>query len=312
MKKYFSLIYLLLLISTVSFAQYSLDYGAVVGASNYLGEIGGKEKENREFLLDMKMIHTRWALGGFVRYRAHPMFNVRGMLTYGRITGDDANSINPGRVARNLSFRNDMLELSAIGEANLYGVNDVGRTGRYRIDFRTYGFTGLGLLFHNPMAKSSVDGKWYSLQPLRTEGQGIIPGTKPYSRFQPVIPIGAGFHYTFKRKYRIGAELAYRFTFTDYLDDISTRHPKRGVLTDPKAIELSNRTAEMDPSAVPADFNWRPGPGSIRGNPKDNDGYLFLTVNYSYVERGKSNFYRAKYAYLLKGKHKKRKTRAKF
>jgi hypothetical protein len=312
MKKLFYLTYIFLFIAVVSNAQYSLDYGAVVGASNYLGEIGGKEKQNREFLLDMKTVHTRWALGGFVRYRAHPMFNVRGMLTYGRITGDDANSTNPGRVARNLSFRNDMFELSGIGEANLYGVNDVGSTGRYRIDFRAYAFTGLGLLFHNPKAKSAVDGKWYALQPLRTEGQGIIPGTKPYSRFQPVIPIGTGFHYTFKRKYRIGAELAYRFTFTDYLDDISTRHPKSGVLTDPKAIELSNRTAEMDPSAVPADFKWRPGPGSIRGNPKDNDGYLFLTVNYSYVERGKSNFYRAKYAYLLKGKRKKRKTRAKF
>jgi hypothetical protein len=312
MKKVFSFIIISFVIYLQSNAQYALDYGIMAGASNYLGEIGGEDKPNREFLLDMKMIHTRWALGGFVRYRAHPMFNVRGSLTYGRIAGSDANSTNPGRVARNLSFRNDMVELSAIGEVNLYGVNDVGRTGRYRIDFRSYAFTGVGVIWHNPQAKSAVDGKWYSLQPLRTEGQGIIPGTQPYSRIQPIIPIGAGFHYTFKRKRRIGAEIAYRFTFTDYLDDISTRHPKTGVFTDPKAIELSNRTSEIDPSAVPGDFKWRPGPGSIRGNPKDNDGYLFLTVNYSWVVRGKSNFYRAKYAYVLGGKRKKRRTRAKF
>jgi len=68
MSKYIFL-YIAILISTELYSQYALDYGVVAGASNYLGEIGGKEKPNREFLLDMNMVHTRWALGGFIRYR---------------------------------------------------------------------------------------------------------------------------------------------------------------------------------------------------------------------------------------------------
>ena len=52
------------------FSQYyAMDYGILLGGSQYLGEFGGKEKIAQPFILDLKMGQTRYALGGFFRYR---------------------------------------------------------------------------------------------------------------------------------------------------------------------------------------------------------------------------------------------------
>src|SRR5882672_10123321 len=93
--------------ASAAFSQYKWDFGGMVGAANYLGEIGGKEKTRRNFILDLKLSQTRSALGGFARYKLNPDIYIKGSLSWLRISGADALSTNPGRVGRNLSFRND-------------------------------------------------------------------------------------------------------------------------------------------------------------------------------------------------------------
>jgi hypothetical protein len=83
-------------------------------------------------------------------------------------------------------------------------------------------------------------------------------------------------------------------------------------LKSPTAIALANRRGELgaDDAAAPAE-NYVPG--SKRGDPSHNDSYLSTSFYYSYVMRGKSNFYRAKFGSIFKRKgSKKRKIRAKF
>ena len=80
--------------------------GFKIGASNYLGDMGGKELPRRDFVLDMKMKFTRWDMGLFWRYRINYWIAVRGDLNYTRIQGADIESTNPGRRGRNLSFKN--------------------------------------------------------------------------------------------------------------------------------------------------------------------------------------------------------------
>ena len=63
--------------SLISKAQWRLDYGLSVGVSNYLGDIGGKEKTRRDFVADMKMAKTRWNFGGFVRYKIKPKLSLK-------------------------------------------------------------------------------------------------------------------------------------------------------------------------------------------------------------------------------------------
>ena len=295
---------ILLLFSFTARSQYYMDIGFSMGAANYLGEIGGKEKTRRDFVADMKLEQTRQVLGGFVRYKFSPLFSFKGGLTYAKIQGADNLSTNPPRVGRNLSFKNNMVELATTAEINFFQANDVGRTGRFRLDFRAYTFIGAAALYSNPQAL--YNGEWYDLRPLMTEGQ-----PKPYSQFHFAIPAGAGLYYTVRRKHRLGWEIGWRTTFTDYLDDASTTYASSEQLNnDPLRIGIANRRSEVTDAGLPGPENY--AYGNKRGDPTHNDSYFFTTISYSYVLRGKSNFYRSKYNFILGNKLRKRKTRAKF
>src|SRR5687768_1624015 len=105
MKNIYIIIFILFT-TTITKAQWLWDYGFSLGVSNYLGDIGGKEKTRRDFVADMKMAKTRWNVGGFARYKVHQKLSVKLALDYLRIEGDDKLSSNPARNARNLNFRN--------------------------------------------------------------------------------------------------------------------------------------------------------------------------------------------------------------
>lgn len=313
MKKMKKLIFALacLFISAAAFAQYRLDYGIQLGAANYLGEIGGKEKTRRNFIMDLKLSSTRSAVGGFARLKVHKDILVRGSLGWYRISGADRFSTNPARVGRNLSFRNDIFELSVTGQYIFYDIADLGRTYRYSNDFKAYVFTGFGGAYHSP--KAEYNGSWTPLQPLHTEGQKNTEVNRPYSRFIFVVPAGAGFFFTIKKKYRIGWEFNWRTTFSDYLDDVSTVYADSSALESDMARDLANRNDELvyaDNTTLPPRQNYLAG--SKRGDPKHKDAYLSTTINASMLIKGKSKFGRAKYNSFFGKKYKGRTIRAKF
>lgn len=291
--------------SHISRAQWLWDYGVSVGVSNYLGDIGGKEKTRRDFVADMKLAKTRWNVGGFVRYKVHQKLSVKLGAEYLRIEGDDKLSTNPARNARNLNFRNDMFTLELTGQVFFYEDNDLGNTYRYRNGFRAYFFAGVGGFYSNP--KGNKDGEWVKLRPLHTEGQ-------TYSPVGFSIPAGIGFYFTFHKKHRIGYELNYRTTFTDYLDDISGNYPNNPNQSGDPSLSL--RTPELgvpvtkENAGLYKSHDW----GQKRGDIKNKDGFMTMSVSYSYVLRGKSSFYRGRYGHFFNNKRrgKIRKIRAKF
>ena len=303
------IIIILIAVPFFGFSQFRLDYGANIGASGYLGEIGGKAGRARPFIFDAKIGQTRWSLGGFARYKIMDDVFIRADLNYIRIQGADSLSSNPERFARNLSFRNDVFELLAKGEYTFYKVTDVGRTGRYALSFATYVGAGAGIFYNNPRA--NLNGTWHNLRELQTEGN-------KYSAFQFAIPLSLGIHYTIKREHRIGFEISYRLTFTDYIDDASTVYPDTTGMS-PIAKVLSSRSEGIasedgdEESIYPHISNYQNG--SPRGNPKGNDTYFTAMFSYSKVIKGK---YKSK---GLKGRgglgaykkrKKRRRTRAKF
>ncbi|HYG51066.1 MAG TPA: DUF6089 family protein [Flavobacteriales bacterium] len=272
--------------------RYAFDYGFGLGASNYLGEMGGKEKARRDFVADMKLSQTRWAMNGFARYKFNDYFALNAGLSYLRIEGDDKLSTNRGRKGRNLNFRNDMLEFTARGELYVYSASDIGKNSFQRLDFQSYLFAGLGGVLHAP--KTTYKGEWVYLRPLMTEGQA-------YSKIATTIPIGYGFYFTKKRKYRFGFEMGWRVTFTDYLDDCSTVYVDQSSTGNQMVIDLSNRRPElMVNGSVPNDIYYKPG--EKRGDPSHNDTYFTALITYSYVLRSKSTLYR-QYEYLWGGRN---------
>ncbi len=291
-------------------AQYAWDFGIHLGGSNYLGEMGGKDQPRRDFVWDMKLSQTRWAVGGFARRRLNRLFSANVGLMYFRIQGADELTEYRPRRGRNLNFRNDMFELYLRPEFTIYQDNDLGGRGRYRTDFRLFGYAGIALFYHNPKGQLDNQGEFYDLRPLTTE-------LVEYSQIGLSIPAGIGFHFTRQRRHRFGFDLGWRTTFTDYLDDASTNYVDPAQLPGGEnglAAQMANQrpfATAVDPNvALPHPNNYEPG--AIRGDPTHNDSYLTVTFTYSYVLRGQSNFYRQRYNWIRGSKRVGRKSRAKF
>ena len=70
-----------------------------------------------------------------------------------------------------------------------------------------------------------------ALQPLQTEGVS-------YGLWNVTIPTGIGFRFNVKCNWAIRLEMTYRWTFTDYLDDVSGLYPDNEVdfYTDPGGV----------------------------------------------------------------------------
>ena len=295
-------LFLIILISTLSItvkAQWLWDYGVNVGVSNYLGDIGGGAGTRKNFVADMKLAKTRWDFGGFVRYKWRPKLSLKLALNQMRLEGDDKLSANPARKARNFNFRNDIWDLGFTGEYFFFEDNDLGNTYRYRNGFRAYVFGGIGALYSNP--KTLYNGSWVALQPYATEGVA-------YRKIVANIPMGIGFYFTFNKKNRLGFELNYRKTFSDYIDDISGNYPSdpgdaytRGLIL--RTPELNNPNGAAEQS-----HTW----GQKRGDKTHKDSYIGMNFSYSYVIRGKSSFYRTRNTGFFSKKRKMRKIRAKF
>ncbi len=290
-------------------AQYDWDVGGHLGGANYLGEFGGKEKTRQDFIWDMKLGQTRWAIGGFARRKINRSFSVNAGLMYFRIQGADALSTNVERVGRNLNFRNDMFELYLRPEFTLFQDNDLGGRGRYRTDFRLFAYVGGALYLSNPKGQINRTGEFYNLREQNTE-------LASYSNLGFAIPAGLGFHFTFKRRHRVGWDFGWRTTFTDYLDDASTVYADPALLpggANSTAAALANQTNFLDRVGnpdIPLPQNY--DAGAKRGDPTHNDSYLTMTFTYSYVLRGQSNFYRQRYNWMRGKKRIGRKSRAKF
>ena len=159
--------------------------------------------------------------------------------------------------------------------------------------------------YHNPKGQD-VSGEWVALQPLQTEGVS-------YSKISFAVPVGLGFYYTLNRKYRLGLEIGWRTTFTDYIDDISDVYANDydGISnkTSQSLLDNINKEEGDEVGILPTNFDA----GSKRGDPSNNDSYMTATVNFSWAIRGKSKFYRSNHSWVLgKNKRRRRKSRAKF
>jgi hypothetical protein len=208
------------------------------GTSTYFGDLAGYRQA-------FKALTTlpRWNVGlGYTR-QFTPNFAARAMFTWARITGDDytfnKNNIEGNLIqyARNLHFRNDLKEFAVTG---IYNFVADGRNSNVRAKITPYVFGGVALVAHSPEARTPVGEaanpyeaqKWVKLQPLHTEGQGQPERDKPYSLVTVAIPVGFGVRYKLNDYFNIGAEIGYRYSFTDYLDDVGG-----GAYADPATLQ---------------------------------------------------------------------------
>lgn len=200
-------------------------------------------------------------------------YNVRIGLFHGYYGADDVNSAeNKNRALR---------FTSPLSEGSIQFVYDFfaqttdrnGREWTTKHPFTPYIYAGVGGSFFNPRIEK--ENGWLELQPLGTEGQYIMRGNtypKPYKLFQLVIPGGVGFQYRWGRHLGVGLDIGYRYTLTDYLDDVSGYYPN---MVELKAFSGVAAVQQSDPKLIHEE-------GMLRGNPKNKDAYVNATFSLSY------------------------------
>jgi Domain of unknown function (DUF6089) len=261
--------------------------GVSLSAMNYFGDITPKPS-----IPSLRFGATRPSLGVSFTHRFTPRISARAALSYGRITGDDTKAADKNdpdakyRYNRNMSFRNDIAELSVVGIFDLIPNRN---TYIKRPDLVPYVFGGVagyvgnpkGLVGQNGLGLS--EGSYVALQPLKTEG-------KSYSKGGIAIPFGAGARYKINKSFDIGLEVGFRKTFSDYLDDVSTNYIDQASLGS-NAAKYFGGANVISTSGEFSSFNL---PGSQRGKSDEDDWYVTtgLTLNYILAPKVKSPKFR--------------------
>lgn len=265
-----------------------------LGFSNFLGELGGRDMIGTNGIRDLEMILTRPSVHLGFRYRKNPILSFKLNLIYGMVAGRDSLTKEPFRRNRNLSFRSPIFETSLQAEISVLQLKSTksryvlrGVRGKSGIDLNIYVYGGIGGFYFNPKAK--LGGKWWALQPLGTEGQGIAASREPYKRIQACFPVGLGFRLPLSDKnWTIGFEYGVRLTTTDYIDDVSTTYFSPTLISQkygPVAAQLSNRSNPSSPDYIPLSA----ATGQQRGDPTDKDSYMIGTITLTYrLKSGRS------------------------
>ncbi len=241
------------------------EIGFGVGGSFYMGDINPKKI----------FYKTQWAGSLFYRYNINTRMALRFGLSYGRIMGADSDFGN----LRNLNFRNDLWEVSALWEVNFLDFF----TGSRQHRLAPYLVLGAGMAMSDPYGAypdaETGSSRWVALRPLRTEGQGVEGyDLKPYSRFQFVVPMGLGLKFSVFRFMSIGVEWTMRLAFTDYLDDVGGTYADPGILGSQYGPESAYFA---DPSGTCHQA------GSRRGDAGTYDWYSFALFTVSFRLPGK-------------------------
>jgi hypothetical protein len=279
-----------------------------LGVSNFLGEVGGRDRVGTNFIWDLEFSKTNFAAQFNYQYYMGERIALRTSFTYGKVSGDDALTAEPFRHNRNLSFQSTILEgglgleyqfvKEKIG--NIYNLkSSTGKKlGTKSFSLGMYVTAGVAGFYYNPKAVGP-DGSLVALRPLKTEGQGLPNGAKEYGKFNIAIPLGFGVRKSLGRKIGFKVELTHRFTFTDYIDDVSTVYYSKGTL----ATEVGGLSPYFSNPQLGEKPNYVTRAGQQRGDPTDRDGYMFLMASIYIKLETKQKTY---------GRHKVRRVKASF
>lgn len=209
--KYISLFFLLFIVAEQAFTQSLYRYrfeepwsiSVSTGPTQYFGELYSLWKYNEG-------IQPGWNANIALRRTLGTRIRARAEFSYYQISGQDPPADPRSlRAPRNLHFRARNMEASMIGEFHWKPVKVYNITRSY---FNLYGFAGVGVSSNDPQAE--LDGKWVDLRPLQIENN-------PYNKYIIVFPTGIGAKYKLSVYADLTLELNYRWTLTDYMDDIS-------------------------------------------------------------------------------------------
>jgi hypothetical protein len=243
------------------------EIGVSLGAAHYFGDLNNKASFKRPKL----------AVGVFYRKQVGDYIGIRLGAHYARLGYSDKYSKNEYQLRRNLSFNSAIWELALQGDFNFFRFEP----GNPDYIFTPYITIGAGIFNYDPYAYLG-DQKHY-LRPLATEGQGdpAYPERQQYGNIGVCFPLGMGIKYNISPSLNFAFEIAYRFTSTDYLDDVSTTYagaaafPPESNGQPSVAFLLQDRSYETGTPIGEA--------GRQRGFSAQKDQYIFAEISLSFA-----------------------------
>jgi len=244
------------------------EFGVAVGTANYFGDLNTRAALNR----------PKFSAGIFFIKQINNYVGIRLSGDYAFLGYSDIYSKNETQLRRNLSFNSNIWEVSLSGYFNFFRFIP----GVEGYKFTPYLSLGVGVFTYDPYAY--LEGTKYYLRPLGTEGQNTDTSKEQYGNMAICIPFTVGVKYSINENMNVFAEIGYRFTTTDYIDDVSTTYagPDAFVLTH------ADGSQQIDyPAYYLQDRSYATGTpigieGRQRGNSAQKDAYLMFHVGVSF------------------------------
>ncbi len=249
------------------------EIGLTVGVANYYGDLQPKLFPNYGYQPMVGIVY---------KYFVSPHIGFRVQASYTNLTAADSLSDIPTNKERNLSFATHLFEFSGAMEINFLPIEVM------RHKATPYIFGGVGAFYFNPRAQDAAGDIVY-LRPLSTEGEGLpmYPDRKQYSLVNIAFPFGGGFKFFIGKTLMLTTEIGFRYTNTDYIDDVSKSYVNLDTLQAYKgkiAKQMSYRGNTV--------ANWNgdnPNYGFQRGDDKSNDWYWYGNVTVTIFFRAFGN-----------------------
>jgi len=280
-----------------------------LGPSGFLGDLGGARHIGTHGIRDFDYQAMSPIIQAGYRYFILNDFFFSGRLSFGHLSGNDRHTKEPFRNNRNISFRSQLLEISAVGEWFFFSYGRAGarfsnhfsNMGHKGFVLRGYILGGVGGFYFNPQGYFNrehyltlqhatitnpdllPENGWYNLRRIGTEGQGLpaFPDKQPYSPLNISFPLGFGVVFSINRHFNIGIEYKLMTTLTDYIDDVSRSYINPSLFSasfpgDHERIALGEYFSNPTNYNLGSDSTM---PGEQRGDPQNKDSYMIMTFS---------------------------------
>ncbi|TJZ62751.1 PorT family protein [Sphingobacterium olei] len=253
------IIILFILCAQVKSHAQQYEFGITGFGTGYMGDINP----------DNPFYYQNIGGGLSVKYNLNPTWGIKAGFNYIALHGNDLDSKFGAQQDRALQFNNNLKELSVTAEFNFFRFI----AGRAINRYTPYLLAGVSVALHDPYI--NLDGTTIKLRELQLEYDAEHNPDK-YSKIALSVPFGLGFKHNIRGPWSIGAEIIYRTTFNDNIDNVS----KNYATSRPRTSAVSPETWDFlaDPSGQLEEHR-----GKARGNGKNYDGFMTAGFTLTYT-----------------------------
>lgn len=191
---------LFLLGSIAMSAQRTAEAGLFLGGANYQGDFAKTPVSFNETGPVAGIMYQRFLA---------PLWGVRASVTFGQISGSDANLGESVQRYRNWSFRANVFEAAGHMQFHPWGRARYDQVGNFQSHLSPYVSLGLGLTFANARVSAPAEDKLKLPEP---DDRNVFLA----------VPVSAGIRYVMTEKLTLAAEFGQRAVFSDFIDGVST------------------------------------------------------------------------------------------